>query len=167
MSSELEPNSSHNLLAIVFCFYTLDSPNVNCSVKNITTGFIRGDCFNNKDGDVLVAVIPNSILSIKDGDDIEITADEDISCGLHVLYETETTIVNVKHKKRSHPSNNDLESIKNWLSLGSTTVIVEEERCYPSVSDLECKLNSLSLGSNTVSVNEKSSYPFKRLKHLR
>lgn len=174
-TDNLQPNASYNFLAIIFCFNTFNSSRVICSVKNITSGFTWSDAlYNSKNGDVSVVILPSSILPIRDGDDVEITADEEIFCGLHLLYETEITetsehdniVVNVEDEIGSNPSDNDLERNKNWLSPGSTTFnIVEKKRSYTSVSNLVSEMNSLSLGSNTVNVEEESSRPSKRLKH--
>ena len=163
---ECASGMSTDLLALVICFCSSNGYNVNCSVKNNTSGFIWSDRLYNSVGILSVVIVPNSILSIKDGDDIEVTVDEDISCGLHLLYKTEATIVKVKDKKRSNPSNNDLGSNKNWLSPGSTSVNIEEGRSYPSISNLESRMKSLCLGSNTVTVEEESSRPSKRFRHL-
>lgn len=65
-------------LETIFCFNSFNSLKVNCSVKNITTGFTWSNTlYNNRNGDVSGVLLPNSILSIRDGDDTEITADED------------------------------------------------------------------------------------------
>ncbi|KAK1382150.1 hypothetical protein POM88_019885 [Heracleum sosnowskyi] len=102
----------------------------------MTSGFRWSDTlFHCYDYESLIAIVPSSILSIKDGDDrIEITADRGILCGIHLLYKTEITMIRC-------PSLGDLESEMNSLSLGGNTNNVEDERSNHLHSDLESKMS--------------------------
>ncbi|KAK1382147.1 hypothetical protein POM88_019882 [Heracleum sosnowskyi] len=129
---ELGSNASHNFLAIILAF---EDPHygVKCSVKNITSGFIWSDTLSKfADYESLIVIVPSSILSIRDGDKIELISDQKLICGIHLLYETEKRD-NTKDE-RSNSLHSDLKSNRKWFSLGSssTTVNVEEERSYPS-----------------------------------
>lgn len=75
MSLNLQPNESHNFLAIIFCFYAY-YPGVRYRVKNITSGFVWSDIFHPHSGSYRsIVIVPSSSLSIRDGDDrIEITS---------------------------------------------------------------------------------------------
>lgn len=93
----------------------------------------------------MMVIVPRSIFPIKDGDEeiklVSFAADIN---GIHLLYKSEydSTTVDVENEK-SNPSFSDWESNKNWLSLGSTAVNVEEETSYPSkrLKRLQCDNN--------------------------
>ncbi|KAK1382141.1 hypothetical protein POM88_019876 [Heracleum sosnowskyi] len=141
MSTDKQSNASYNFLALIFRFNTSYSSRVNCSIKNITRGLTWSDTlYNSNNGDVLAVILPNSVLSLGDGDDIEIAAVEEMFYGLHLRNKTEITmrsdgiVDNGENERRSNHSDNDLERNENWLSPGSTTVNVEKTRSYPSVT---------------------------------
>ncbi|KAK1382149.1 hypothetical protein POM88_019884 [Heracleum sosnowskyi] len=91
MSSDLRPNESQNFLAIIlaldFC------KDLEYSVMNIESGFIWSDTLVTFSTPAIV-IVPSSIFLIRDGDDrIEITADRDILCGIHLQYKTGITMI--------------------------------------------------------------------------
>ncbi|KAK1382152.1 hypothetical protein POM88_019887 [Heracleum sosnowskyi] len=134
---QLEPDESHNFLAMILTF---EDPHfgVTYSVKNITSGFIWIDILCNlTDNESLIVIVPSSILSIRDGDEIELKSDQKMICGIHLLYKKEIKMISTTDNvedERSNPLHSDLEINSKWLSLGitSTTVNVGEERSYPS-----------------------------------
>lgn len=138
MSLDLQSNELHSFLEMILCCNN-NNDEVYYSVKNITSGFIWGHTvcdYGGYDGSLIV-IVPSSIFPMRDGDKtIDLTSEEDIN-RIYILYKMEiamidgyaSTIVNVEDE-RSYASDRDLESNKNWLSLGSssTTVNVDEER---------------------------------------
>ncbi|KAL8089911.1 TMV resistance protein N-like [Apium graveolens] len=87
---------------------------------------------------------------------VALKSNQEPICGIHLLYKTDNTMMSeycsttdyVKDE-RSNPLYSDLKSNNKWLSLGSTSTIVnvEEERSYPSkrFKLSECDNNWLSL----------------------
>lgn len=143
MSADLQSNASYNFLELIFCFNTSYSSRVDCSIKNTTRGLTWADTLHNRNnGDVLVVILPDSILSLRESDDIEITAVEQMFYGLHPRNKTESTMMseydsvvdNVEKGRRSNHPDNDLKRSENWLSPGSTTVNVEKKRSYPTLT---------------------------------
>lgn len=117
---QLKPNESHNLLAIILTF---DDPHygVKYSVKNITSGLIWSDTLFNHGDLSLIEIVPSSILSIRDGDKFEITADKFMSCGIHLLYKTDITMI-------SNPFLSYLESKMSSLSVGGNSKNIKGRR---------------------------------------
>ncbi|XP_074357227.1 TMV resistance protein N-like isoform X2 [Apium graveolens] len=142
MSTNSQSSASYNFLALIFCFNTSYSSRVNCSINNTTRGLTWADTlYNSNNGDVLVVILPDSILSLREGDDIAITAVEEMFYGLHLTNidseddsEDDSVVDNVENERRSNHSDNDLERSENWLSPGSTAVNVEQKRSYPTLS---------------------------------
>ncbi|KAL8090595.1 TMV resistance protein N-like [Apium graveolens] len=116
LSLDLPPNVSQNYLAMILCFKhwgNKKSYRRNFSVKTSTSNFIwSGDAHCTPDyHESCMIIVPRSILLVSDGNDkIEIAAEAEIY-GIHLLYQTETTMTD---------------------GYNSTAVIVEDEGSYPS-----------------------------------
>ena len=97
MSMDLLPDVSHGFLGMILCFKHLGDDeyySTNYSVKNATSDFIWSDNFDICDDESLMVIVPRSIFSIRDGDDrIELTTKNAEILGIHLLYKTETVMI--------------------------------------------------------------------------
>lgn len=117
LSLDLPPNVSQNYLAMILCFKhwgDKQSYRRNFSVKTTPSDVIwngKAHCTPDYYHESCMVIVPRSIFLVRDGDDrIEITAEAEIY-GIHLLYQTETTMTD---------------------EYNDTTVSVEDEGSYPS-----------------------------------
>ncbi|KAK1382292.1 hypothetical protein POM88_020027 [Heracleum sosnowskyi] len=107
--AHLLPNESHNFMGIILCFSNAvrsrRSSTFSFSVKNTTSGYIwRSGSLDVPYVSEVMVIVPKSISPVRDDDHrIEFTADNNVKIvGIHLLYNTETEIVEEADGNRSN-----------------------------------------------------------------
>ncbi|XP_074359467.1 uncharacterized protein LOC141698600 isoform X2 [Apium graveolens] len=100
----LLPNESHNFMGIILCFNDpgyFRSSTFGFSVKNTRSGFIwRSGSLDIRRKSEVMVIVPKSIFPVRDDDHrIEFTADNTKFVGIHLLYNTETEMIEDVMKK--------------------------------------------------------------------
>ncbi|XP_063943682.1 TMV resistance protein N-like isoform X2 [Daucus carota subsp. sativus] len=103
MYAHLLPNESHNFMGFIICFdrYISESSRCDFSVKSTTSGFIWSEGGHGSQSKMMV-MVPKSMFSITDEDHgIEFTTDNLRFLGIHLLYKTETEMIDDVEKHES------------------------------------------------------------------